>query len=318
MSMDWIKANLANAKNKELRGHKGTVNCLGWSSDGRRLASGSADQTIRVWSFDRAEGIPPHQELKGHTGSVDQLSWSPKDPELLATVSADKTVRFWRHGQAAGLWTVPSGAGSPINLAWNRAGTRLIIGTRDDLIICLDALSLNCVWTRKMDVEVNQMVWTEDEDILVTSGQGKILLISGADGSDLNSTKGHTSNCNCIKITQDGTKFVVGAADALITVWDTTDMACSRVIGRLDWPIRALDITWDGVLAAGSEDPYIEVASIHGGEQIGRIPVLAPVTAVAWNPRRYVLAYAAAETDSRTSRAEGNLRIHFVERLSFK
>ena len=56
-----------------------------------RLATGSGDNTARIW--DTETGTPKYT-LKGHTGWVLGVSWSP-DGERLATCSMDKSVRIW-------------------------------------------------------------------------------------------------------------------------------------------------------------------------------------------------------------------------------
>ncbi|SPQ18463.1 ccdd4571-0151-4a36-b04b-ff79eefb099c [Thermothielavioides terrestris] len=56
-----------------------------------RLATGSGDNTARIWDTD--SGTPKHT-LKGHTGWVLGVNWSP-DGKYLATCSMDKTVRIW-------------------------------------------------------------------------------------------------------------------------------------------------------------------------------------------------------------------------------
>ncbi|KAK1829988.1 WD40-repeat-containing domain protein [Podospora conica] len=56
-----------------------------------RLATGSGDNTARIW--DTETGTPKFT-LKGHTGWVLGVSWSP-DGTKLATCSMDKTVRIW-------------------------------------------------------------------------------------------------------------------------------------------------------------------------------------------------------------------------------
>jgi intraflagellar transport protein 122 len=40
----------------QLRGHKDTVHCVAYSRDGKRFASGGADNTVIIWTS-KAEGI---------------------------------------------------------------------------------------------------------------------------------------------------------------------------------------------------------------------------------------------------------------------
>ena len=67
----------------EYHGHKKKVHSLAWNCVGEKLASGSVDQSVRIWAIDQA-GRSTGKELKGHQDSVDQLRWDPKQPEVHA------------------------------------------------------------------------------------------------------------------------------------------------------------------------------------------------------------------------------------------
>src|SRR2546421_5185391 len=74
-----------------LQGHSKEILRIAWSPDGRVLASGSVDNTIRLWDGQTGQ---PRRTLEGHSERVYSLAWSP-DGRALASGSSDKTIRLW-------------------------------------------------------------------------------------------------------------------------------------------------------------------------------------------------------------------------------
>src|SRR6266852_945546 len=71
-----------------LRGHKDSIMQVSWSPNGQVRASGSYDNTIRLWNGETGQEL---STLTGHTDSVYTIAWSPNG-QVLASGSGDGTI----------------------------------------------------------------------------------------------------------------------------------------------------------------------------------------------------------------------------------
>merc|ERR1711998_339120 len=74
-----------------LSGHSSSVFSVCYSPDGKTLASGGYDNTVRIWDVMSGECV---HVLNGHSSWVTSVCYSP-DGKTLASGSNDKTVRIW-------------------------------------------------------------------------------------------------------------------------------------------------------------------------------------------------------------------------------
>ncbi len=94
-----------------LTAHEGAVTSLAITPDGSLLATGSQDQTIRLWRL--TDGVCV-ASLHGHEGAIDSLLVTT-DGTLLVSGSSDASIRLWRlpRGECVGtLWGHESGVDS--------------------------------------------------------------------------------------------------------------------------------------------------------------------------------------------------------------
>jgi WD40 repeat protein len=62
-----------------------------WSPDGKRIASGDGDHTVRVWDAHTGQSFFVFQ---GHSGYVHIAAWSP-DGKYIASGGYDRSIQVW-------------------------------------------------------------------------------------------------------------------------------------------------------------------------------------------------------------------------------
>ena len=74
-----------------LKGHSDIVASVSFSPDGKRIVSGSFDNSLKVWDAQTGQET---LTLKGHSGSVLSVSFSP-DGKRIVSGSSDNTLKVW-------------------------------------------------------------------------------------------------------------------------------------------------------------------------------------------------------------------------------
>jgi WD40 repeat protein len=88
--------NLASQTGAALEGRTTSYNCITDSIDGRRVAAGAEDGTIRIWDLTSRQEVAV---LRGHIQEVLSLAFLP-DGNSLVSISRD-AVRLWRAASLA-------------------------------------------------------------------------------------------------------------------------------------------------------------------------------------------------------------------------
>lgn len=120
---------------REYRAHDRVVSCLAFSPDGARLATGSWDQTAKIWdlrSLRSGESAVPPVVLRGHMGIVSGVAFSP-DGRRLATASEDQSARLWDARTGQEIMSLIGNAGAVNQVAFSPDGNRLAAASSDGI-----------------------------------------------------------------------------------------------------------------------------------------------------------------------------------------
>jgi len=299
-----------NQKIREYSSHISKVHSVDWSADGKRLASGSLDKTVCLFTLSN-DRLSKEHTYRGHGDSVDQLVWHPTDPDLLATASGDRTVRIWESRSSKAAATI-STKGENINIAWAPDGKTIAVGNKEDLVSFIDVRTHKIIAEEQFKFEVNEISWNKESNLFfLTNGQGCIHVHTYPEMELVHVLQAHPANCICIEFDPTGKYFAVGSADALVSLWDVNELACVRTFSYLEWPVRTISFSHDGkLIAMASEDLCVSVAHVDTGASVAKIPVSSPTFSIAWHPKRYLLAYACDDKDKYDrDRDSGSLKV---------
>ena len=91
----WRVVMILDAENGQeistLRGHGDRIDSVCFSPDGRRIASGSEDLTVKIWDVESAQNF---LTLKGHTDTVIKICFAPDGRQLITSDLG--TTRIWK------------------------------------------------------------------------------------------------------------------------------------------------------------------------------------------------------------------------------
>ena len=156
-------------------GHRDAVTAAALAPDGRVLATGSYDQTIRLW--DVASGTELRL-LTGHNGPVYGLAFHPTQP-LLASASGDRTVKLWNPTTGARLDTLTEPTKDQHAIAFSPDGGHLAAGGADNRVRIWGVAQGEAGTTPLLHAQFAHeapllaLAYSGDGQVLVTAGQDR-------------------------------------------------------------------------------------------------------------------------------------------------
>ncbi len=243
------------------KGHTKGVKSVAFSSDGRTLASGSWDNTVRLWSV--AEKKPLHT-LEGHTSHVESVAFS-NDGQTLASGSYDFTVRLWSVAKKEWLYTFEGHTNQVTSVTFSSDDRTLASGSWDNTVQLWSVAEKKPLHTFEGHTShVESVVFSNDGQTLASgSYDHTVRLWSVAEKKPLHTFEGHTSYVRSVAFSSDGQTLASGSEDRTVRLWSAAEKKPLRTFEGHNKNVTSIAFSNDGqTLASGSGDKTVRLWSI--------------------------------------------------------
>lgn len=223
---------------KWLKGHKGHVCVVKFSSDASLLVSGSQDRLVIVWDWKETES--PCLVLEGHKGAVSSLSLNHNSSRIFSG-SHDGTVRVW--DVASGSTVREIAYDSEITCLSSCPSNELIaIGTGDGWLRCTNSESAECVFMHRLSdrAAISAVQFATDATVLISgasSGQATLWNTSCWETIAAVSMPGSVTH---ISFNANGEHALLGSSHGEIRHWKVSEEHLSPYNISMARPVNGL------------------------------------------------------------------------------
>jgi serine/threonine protein kinase/uncharacterized protein with WD repeat len=265
-----------------LEGHNGLVASVTFSRDGHRVASGSADTTVKVW--DAASG---HETLtlRGHANEVTAVAFSP-DGQHIASSSMDNTVKIWDIALGAERLTYRGHRSWVRSVAFSPDGRRIVSGGHDNKVKVWNAFSGDEIVSLEGHTNVvTSVAFSPDGQSIISGGSdGTVRVWDVARGRERHILKG-PSVVTSVAFSPNS-RWIAGGGHKLVQLWDADNGQETVTLKGHSSLVTGVTFSPDGRrIASASQDHGIKVWEATKGLEVLRLKGATPgFTSVVFSP----------------------------------
>jgi WD40 repeat protein len=199
-------------------GHTDEVMGIAVSSDGQYLATGSEDNTVKIWEIQTGNLA---RTLEGHESWVSDVAFS-SDGRYVLTGSFDNTAKIWDLASGEAVFTLSDHADTILGVAYSPDGAFVLTGSRDTTAKLWDAVTgreirsfaghEGAVWDVAFSTDGNQIL-TGSADMTA-----KIWDINT--GIEKHTFQGNEAEIYAVAFSPDDKQIILGGRSTTAEVWD--------------------------------------------------------------------------------------------------
>ncbi|NEQ82080.1 MAG: hypothetical protein F6K26_18035 [Moorea sp. SIO2I5] len=276
-----------------LEGHNSWLNSISFSLDGQRLATGSADGTVKLWNLETGEEI---RTLLGHKGKVNSVIFS-RYGKTLNTGSADGTVKRWNLETGEEIRTLLGHKADITSIGFSPDDELIVSGSSDGIVRLLDRQGNPIGQPFPIqNAGITSLSFSPDGKVIVSGSANGIVKLWNIEDKTIGKTfKGHKADITSISFSPDGQTLATASLDGAVRLWNLQGQE-TQTLQSFGATISSVSFSPDGqTIATGSLDGTVKLWSREGQE----LQILRGhnnrITSISFSPDGKILATASRD-----------------------
>ncbi len=293
---------------RTFKGHEYVVTSVAFDPQGETLASGSRNDTIKVWEVRSGKLL---RTLEGHLADVMSVAFDPQG-RTLVSASGDKTLKLWEVRSGKLLRTLEGHQDWVWSAAFDVQGGTLASSSNDNTVKLWETGSGKLLRTLrghqdhalKSDRDgFHSIAFDPQGGTLASASQDNVVEFwDAASGKLLRTLEGHKRHIRSVAFDPHRRMLASGSQDNTVKLWEADSRKLLRTLEghTSEIEVIAFSPNWP-LLASKSRDDTIRIWSCETWETVAVIPKSTHrswLPALAFHPTLPLLATAGSAPDT--------------------
>ncbi|MDY0016393.1 MAG: WD40 repeat domain-containing protein [Candidatus Delongbacteria bacterium] len=258
--------------------HNNFVTSLAFSPDGKYLASGSSDCTVKLVQISNFKEVGTYR----HNNHVTSVAFSP-DGKYIASGSRDDTVKLVQISNFKEVGTYRHN-NDVTSVAFSPDGKYLASGSSDCTVKLVQISNFKEVGTYRHNNDVNSVAFSPDGKYLASGSRDYTVKLVQISNFKEVGTYSHNSHVNSVALSPDGKYLASGSIDYTVKLVQISNFKEVDTYRHNNF-VTSVAFSPDGkYLASGSSDCTVKLVQISNFKEVGTYRHNNHVISVVFSP----------------------------------